>query len=76
MANLIIEAHLIDGSLMPYISELDSCRDAVLLVCGDDLRPPPNRIKIIATTSRGKRVEISIPNGEGQAYVTIDDEEI
>lgn len=74
MANMIVEAHLADGSLMPYISELNSCRDAVLLVCGDDLRPPPNRVKIVITTSRGKRVEISIPNGDGQACVTIDGE--
>jgi hypothetical protein len=76
MANLIIEVPLVDGSLMPLISELDSCREAVLLVCGDDLRPPPNRVKIMVTTSRGTRVEISIPNGDGQARVTIDDEEI
>jgi hypothetical protein len=75
MANLIIEAPLVDGSLMPYISELDSCRDAVSLVCGDDLRPPPNRVKIVVITSRGKRVEILIPNGDGQARVTIDGEE-
>jgi len=76
MANLIIEAPLVDGSLMPIINEVDSCSDAVVLVCGDDLRPPPNRVTIVVTTSRGKRVEINIPNGEGQAHVTIDGEEV
>ncbi|NOT17633.1 MAG: hypothetical protein HOP20_06150 [Sulfuriferula sp.] len=73
MANITISAPLVDGSLMPYISENDSCEDTVLFVCGDDLRPRPRSVKITVKTESGKVMEISIPNDANSiAKVTID----
>lgn len=73
MANITISAPLVDGSLMPYISENDSCKETVVFVCGDDLRPPPRSVKITVKTDSGKLIEISIPNdANSSARVTID----
>lgn len=73
MANIIITAPLVDGSLKPYISENDSCKETVLFICGDDLRPPPRNVKILVKTESGKLIEILIPNDSNSlASVAID----
>jgi hypothetical protein len=73
MANITIAAPLVDGSLMPYISENDSCKETVLFICGDDLRPDPRNVKISVKTESGKLLEISIPNDTNAfARVAID----
>jgi len=73
MANLRIEAPLVDGSLMPYINEKDSCAKAVEFICGDDLRPPPRSVTISVQTQGGKSVVVNIPNDKnGHVRVTVD----
>lgn len=73
MANIIITAPLVDGSLMPYISENDSCKETVLFICGDDLRPPPRNVNILVKTESGRLIEVSIPNDSNSlASVAID----
>ena len=73
MANITISVPLVAGSLMPYITENDSYKETVLLVCGDDLRPPPRSVKITVKTESGKLMAISIPNDANSiARVTID----
>lgn len=73
MANLKIEAPLVDGSLMPYIAEENSCKEAVTYICGDDLRPPAQSVKITVTTEAGRVVLITIPNDSGSSVrVTLD----
>jgi hypothetical protein len=73
LANLRIEAPLVEGSLVPYIDESDSCARAVEIFCGDDLRPPPRSLKILVVTEEGKEVVVTIPNDRnGQARVTVD----
>ena len=77
MANITISAPLVDGSLMPYVTEDDSCREAVLFVCGDDLRPPPRCVKIEVKTESGKLIEIYIPNEvNSMVSVKVDDDVI
>jgi len=73
MVNLRIEAPLVDGSLLPYIDEGDSCARTVEIICGDDLRPPPQSLKIHVHTSEGKKIVVTIPNDKNdQARVTVD----
>jgi hypothetical protein len=77
MSNIRIEAPLIDGSLMSYIGESDSCKDAVTYMCSDDLRPPPRAVKITVHTLAGKVVELTIPNdASSHARVTLDGSDI
>jgi hypothetical protein len=73
MANIKIEAPLVDGSLMPYIEENDSCKNVVEYMCGDDLRPPARCVNITVTTQSGKFLLVTIPNDStSQATVTLD----
>ena len=73
MANLRIEAPLVDGSLMPYIGEGASCKDAVTYMCGDDLRPPAQCVKITVVTQAGKVLLLTIPNDSNSSVrVTLD----
>jgi len=77
MSNISIEAPLVDGSLMPYISKDDSCLQAVELIVGDDLRPPPRHVIIEILTASGKTVRVIVPNsGTDTAIVTIDGERV
>lgn len=73
MANITISAPLVDGSLMPYIGENDSCEEIVLFVCSDDCRPQPQSVLITVKAESGKLVEIFIPNEKDAiARVTVD----
>ena len=77
MSNVTIDASLVDGSLMPYIKENDSCKTAVELVTGDDLRPPSRSLNITVNTKAGKTVIVTIPNdASGYARVRIDGKEV
>ena len=50
-----ITAPLVNGDLWDPLDEDNaSCQDAVDLVCGDDLRPPPTSVIIKVTTDSGK----------------------
>lgn len=73
MTKITISALLVDGSSMPYINEMNSCKEIVQFICGDDLSPPAQQVRISIATESGKLVEISIPNGHNtSARVTID----
>ena len=74
MSNIIIEAPLVDGSLMRFIDEGKVCKHAVKFIAGDDLRPPPRSVNIIIKTESGKLVKLVIPNGSSKAIVLIDGE--
>ena len=63
MSNVTIAAPLVDGSLMPYIEEGDSCKAAVELVTGDDLRPPARNLNITVQTKAGKTVIVPVVRG-------------
>jgi len=77
MSNVSICAPLIDGSLMPYINEGESCKSAVELITGDDLRPPAKSVTITVKTKSGKIVNIIIPNeANSTAIVKINNEVI
>lgn len=69
-----ITAPLVNGDLWDPLDEDNaSCQDAVDLVCGDDLRPPPTSVIIKVTTDSGKLVEVRIPASDsGKAIVRID----
>ncbi|MBA6043727.1 MULTISPECIES: hypothetical protein [Pseudomonas] len=68
-----ITAPLVNGDLWDPLDENASGEDAVELICGDDLRPPPTSVVITVTTDSGKRVEVWIPNsGSCTASVRID----
>ncbi|MEE4895724.1 hypothetical protein V2K17_17310 [Pseudomonas alliivorans] len=72
-----ISAPLVNGDLWDPLDESASGEDAVLLICGDDMRPPPKSIVITVTTDSGKHVEVRIPNSDsGKASVRIDGESI
>ncbi|WP_145534749.1 hypothetical protein [Yersinia alsatica] len=73
MGNVTIKAPLVDGSLMDYVDETDSSDEVVIILTGDDLRPPAVGIKITVRTESGKKVEIYIPNNSQEmASVSID----
>jgi len=75
MSNISIEAPLVDGSLMPYITQGESCDAAVQIVTGDDLRPAPRHLVIQVLTASGKTVKVIIPNSAtDNAVVRIDGE--
>lgn len=77
MSNVTIAAPLVDGGLMPYINEGESCKAAVEVVTGDDLRPPARSLNITVHTKAGKTVIVTIPNDtSGYARVRIDGEEV
>lgn len=77
MANISIDAPLVNGSLMPYIEEGMPCKAAVELITGDDLRPPARNVTISVLTASGKRVQLFIPNSANDsAIVRIDGEVI
>lgn len=77
MSNLIIDASLVDGGLMPYIDKGDSCKAAVELITGDDLRPPAVNLRITVHTKEGTTVVVTIPNNaSGYARVLIDGAEV
>lgn len=77
MSNVEIDAPLVDGSLMPYLEDGATCKAAVELVTGDDLRPPARSLRITVHTAAGKTVVVSIPNdAAGRASVRVDDEEV
>ena len=62
---------------MPFIDEGGSCKAAVELVTGDDLRPPVRSLNITVHTKAGKMVIVTIPNdASGYARVRIDGEEM
>lgn len=72
-----ISAPLVNGDLWDPLDENATCEDAVLLVCGDDLRPPPRSVVIKVTTESGKVVKVIIPyDHNGQASVQIDGESV
>ncbi len=77
MSNLKIDAPLVDGSLMQYIDESDSCKTAFELIAGDDLRPPGRVLRITVQTKAVKTVIVTIPNdASGYATVRVDGDEI
>jgi hypothetical protein len=77
MSNVQIRAPLVNGDLMPYVEFGDTCKSAVELITGDDLRPPPVYVKISVKTEAGKVVTITIPNDDrGQARVMVDESEL
>jgi hypothetical protein len=77
MSNIIIAAPLVNGDLMPYLEEGESCKAAVQLVTGDDLRPPARSLTITVHTKDGKTVVVTIPNDSvGRAKVRVDGVEI
>lgn len=68
-----ISAPLVNGDLWDPLDDNASGDNAVLLVCGDDLRPPPTSLVITVTSASGKRVEVWIPNSDSkEASVRID----
>lgn len=68
-----VTAPLVNGDLWDPLGERASGEDAVELICGDDMRPPPTSVVITVITESGKRVEVRIPNsGSGKASVRID----
>lgn len=72
-----ISAPLVNGDLWDPIGDNASGEEAVLLVCGDDMRPPPTSVVVKVTTESGKVVEIWIPNSDsGNAHVRIDGKSI
>ncbi|EGH00959.1 hypothetical protein PSYAE_03132 [Pseudomonas amygdali pv. aesculi str. 0893_23] len=72
-----ISAPLVNGDLWDPLGDNATGDDAVLLVCGDDLRPPPTSVVIAVITASGKRVEVWIPNSDsGTASVRIDGKSI
>lgn len=77
MSNIEIDAPLVDGSLMPYIDKGASCKVALELITGDDLRPPARSVHITVHTTSGKTVVLIIPNDSpGYARVRIDGVEV
>jgi hypothetical protein len=77
MSNISIDAPLVDGSLMPYVSKGESCLQAVELITGDDLRPPARSVVIEIQTASGKVVRMTIPNdADGRAVVDIDGDRV
>lgn len=72
-----ISAPLANGDLWDPLGENGSGEDAVLLVCGDDMRPPPTSVIVRVTTESGKVVEVRIPNSDSrEASVRIDGKSI
>ncbi|MBV4480074.1 hypothetical protein [Pseudomonas khavaziana] len=68
-----VTAPLVNGDLWDPLDENASGENAVELICGDDLRPPPTSVVITVTTESGKRVEVWIPNsGSSTASVRVD----
>lgn len=76
MSNIEVHAPLVDGSLFPFHENDDSCKSLVTNILGDDLRPPPRGVTIQIKTELGRTVRISIPNGDSNALVFVDDEQI
>ncbi len=68
-----ISAPLVNGDLWDPLDENASGQDAVVLVCGDDMRPPPTSVVVRVTTESGRVVEVWIPNSRSsKASVRID----
>ena len=77
MSNVTISAPLVDGSLMPYIDEGESCEAACEFITSDDLRPPARAVTIEVKTKSGKIVVVTIPNhASALANVRIDGNEV
>ncbi len=77
MGNVTIAAPQVDGSLMTYITDADSCKAVVEFVTGDDLRPPARSLNLTFQTKSGKSVVVMIPNSDtGTAMVRIDGVEV
>lgn len=77
MSNITVSAPLVNGDLWAPFDEGVSCETIVELICGDDLRPPPNSVVIKVTTESGKVVELWIPNSDsGKVSVRIDGETV
>lgn len=77
MSNVTIAALLVNGDLMPYIEEGESCEATVEFVTRDDLRLPARSVTITVRTKVGKTVVVTIPNdASGLAHVRVDGEEI
>jgi hypothetical protein len=75
MSNISIEAPLVNGSAMTYISQGESCAQAVEFVAGDDTGPPVRHVVVEVLTESGKAVRIVIPNSATDtAIVQIDGE--
>ncbi|AIN60190.1 hypothetical protein N7592_09860 [Pseudomonas juntendi] len=73
MSKISVAAPLVNGDLWDPLGQDASCEDVVTLICGDDLRPPPNSVVIKLTTDSGKQVEVWIPNSDsGTASVRVD----
>ncbi|MEB0308335.1 hypothetical protein QN382_03425 [Pseudomonas sp. 10B1] len=77
MSNITVTAPLVNGDLWDPFDEGVSCELIVELICGDDLRPPPNSVVIEVTTESGKVVELWIPNSDGgKVSVRIDGQSV
>jgi hypothetical protein len=77
MTNLAISARPIDGSLMPFVDEGQSCKEACESFTGDDTGAPVVRVVIEVKTKSGKMVVVNTPNSpSGIASVRIDEQEI
>lgn len=73
MPKIKIFASIVNGDMWDPLDEEATCEDAVELICGDDMRPPPTSVVIKVTTESGKVVELWIPNSSsGKASVRID----
>lgn len=73
MSKISVAAPLVNGDLWDPLGKDASCEDVVTLICGDDLRPPPNSVVIKISTEAGNQVEVWIPNsGSGTATVRVD----
>lgn len=76
MGNFSIHAGLVDGSLMPIISEESTSDEIVAMFTGDDTGAPPRSLTIEVVTENGSRVQIYIPNSSAVASVTVDGRKI
>jgi hypothetical protein len=77
MTNLAISTRLIDGSLMPFVDEGESCKHACESFTGEDTGAPVVRVVIEVKTKSGKMVVVNIPNSaSGIASVRIDEQEV
>jgi hypothetical protein len=71
MKNLQVSLPLVDGGLLPV--SVDSGREFIHRLAGDDFGPPPVRLILKARTDEGRTVTISIPyDDDGAAYAAIE----
>jgi len=72
MSNIEIEAAKVDGSVHPIFEAGKSCDQLAIAFVGDDTGAPVTLVRIKVQTASGKTVCVNIPNGSGEANVSVD----